>query len=560
MRYGLAGGAQFALRLTFSPPPLDGFWSCSDLQAPAGGSDGSHQNTDQQNSSAVVDQLNGAEAAPAIVDLIVEEPKGGRHLLEQINLTDSVAGVRHLIANMPALCHHSCYHLVLVCDDGNASIELNDLIELGEYPQVKDRSVLKIVLDRYDVRTGRLHVKRFRHMLNFPPPGAPSALTEVERSDKDKPTKDATNDTKKDRSPKNAQKEAGTDEKATAAEPQVETAKKGEQQLVESDDMSLFYPSLKRTVECLNQSPSEVSVGLGTSTARDMPEGRAETSSSKCIKSVAYSGWNPPPPQRKLMGDLFYLEVVLADNSAINITCTASGFYVNRCQSPHSKRATAKISIDDMVSEIEGASNASGAVFNPLPKKPFEYAHSLVELLRKTSPTSFSARYEALMFPTTAQPTFLTLPSTPYITLLAEHDGCSQGLCKQPWLVPETCTPFSSHAYDAARAEDELCNTFGMEDCGSLRDWNEEYQCCNELPSENASERLLKSRAIMKIVSDFIESATLGATAIVQGQVLPINIMDPVKSHVYVFNNIFFSIAMEGRDTFKDVGGNSSAY
>lgn len=66
--------------------------------------------------------------------------------------------------------------------------------------------------------------------------------------------------------------------------------------------------------------------------------------------------------------------------------------------------------------------------------------------------------------------------------------------------------------------KDELCNTFGMEDCGSLRDWNEEYQCCNELPSENASERLLKSRAIMKTVSDFIDSATLGATAIVQGQ------------------------------------------
>ena len=44
---------------------------------------GYHQNTDRQNfSSAVADQLNWAEGAPAIVNLIVEEPKGGRHLLE----------------------------------------------------------------------------------------------------------------------------------------------------------------------------------------------------------------------------------------------------------------------------------------------------------------------------------------------------------------------------------------------------------------------------------------------------------------------------------------------
>lgn len=36
-----------------------------------------------------------------------------------------------------------------------------------------------------------------------------------------------------------------------------------------------------------------------------------------------------------------------------------------------------------------------------------------------------------------------------------------------------------------------------------------------------------------------------GATAVVQGFVQPINPMEPRKSHVYVYNNIFFSFAAD---------------
>ncbi|CAM9406141.1 unnamed protein product, partial [Choristocarpus tenellus] len=49
-----------------------------------------------------------------------------------------------------------------------------------------------------------------------------------------------------------------------------------------------------------------------------------------CLKGVAISSWNPPPPQRSMVGDLLYLEVFTLDKALIHVTCTPEGFYVNR--------------------------------------------------------------------------------------------------------------------------------------------------------------------------------------------------------------------------------------
>ena len=49
----------------------------------------------------------------------------------------------------------------------------------------------------------------------------------------------------------------------------------------------------------------------------------------KC--SVTFSGFNPPPVQRKLLGDLVYLDVTLpGDEGVVHVTAIPSGFYVNR--------------------------------------------------------------------------------------------------------------------------------------------------------------------------------------------------------------------------------------
>jgi len=50
---------------------------------------------------------------------------------------------------------------------------------------------------------------------------------------------------------------------------------------------------------------------------------------TKCVESIQFSGFNPPPPARKLVGDLFYLTVKTLDAGEKGITCCVNGFYVN---------------------------------------------------------------------------------------------------------------------------------------------------------------------------------------------------------------------------------------
>jgi hypothetical protein len=48
--------------------------------------------------------------------------------------------------------------------------------------------------------------------------------------------------------------------------------------------------------------------------------------------------------------------------------------------------------------------------------------------------------------------------------------------------------------------------------------------------------------------------------AIIDRTVPPINPLDPEKAHMYIYNNIFFSYATDGRDFYKDIGGDKAAY
>jgi len=45
-----------------------------------------------------------------------------------------------------------------------------------------------------------------------------------------------------------------------------------------------------------------------------------------------------------------------------------------------------------------------------------------------------------------------------------------------------------------------------------------------------------KTRAVSKIYNDFAESATKGATAIVEGKLTSLNPNEPLKQQVFVYN------------------------
>lgn len=72
----------------------------------------------------------------------------------------------------------------------------------------------------------------------------------------------------------------------------------------------------------------------GNSILRDLFKNQIETemnkvSQTKCIESIQFSLFNPVPPFRKMVGDIFYLVVRTLEGQEHGITCSINGFYKN---------------------------------------------------------------------------------------------------------------------------------------------------------------------------------------------------------------------------------------
>eukprot|EP00794_Sanderia_malayensis_P014402 gene14402-15902_t len=234
----------------------------------------------------------------------------------------------------------------------------------------------------------------------------------------------------------------------------------------------------------------------------------------QCIKELKFSSWNPPPGPRKLAGELLYLDVVTLEENKYCITSSSNGFYVNR---------------------------SSDAAFDPKPHSEPCRGQTLVGLLSQLSPL-FKKNFAALQRQSIKKHPLEVVPS-PYQVY--------------PWL-----TPMFEHTADPFRAEDAVTSRIGYEEQipGQLRDWNEELQSAKELPKKSTHQRILRERAMYKITSDFVATATKGAMAVVDGNVMAINPGEEEKLRMYIWNNIFFSFACDSRDHYRRFGGDAAAY
>ncbi|CAO3631081.1 unnamed protein product [Cunninghamella blakesleeana] len=237
----------------------------------------------------------------------------------------------------------------------------------------------------------------------------------------------------------------------------------------------------------------------------------------QCLKSLSLSGWNPVPHPRQLAGDLLYLNVVTLENETLCITASKRGFFVNQ-------------------------SNQND--FNPFPKSGHHHkktsAHSLIHLLQLISP-KFASNFLKVQDFITQHHMLEVLPVNTYFP-------------SQPWVVNPVKPTF-----DLARPSESYLQ-FGPDAVESLRDWNDELQSHRELPKSNLQERVLRERLITKVQSEFTEAAVSGAIAVVNGSVVPLNPLEPEESHMYVYNNIFFSKGNDGRGTFEQLGANEAAH
>jgi len=231
----------------------------------------------------------------------------------------------------------------------------------------------------------------------------------------------------------------------------------------------------------------------------------------ECIKSINYAQYNPPPGNRRLRGDILYLKIVTLEKEVLFITAGSDGFFVNK---------------------------STDEVFNPAVAEPQSMDSTLVGLLLARSPL-FRKRYD----------------------LLLRVAGKAHSVSNLPVPFPLSSWTLVSaeHKSDPYRAELFLCDNFGCEVRAPQRDWNEEYQSLNSIPRKTVEDRIVRDRSIFRFYVDFVYAAQKGARAIIEGSIPPLNPMDSQRSFVYVFNQIFFSLAVDARGQYEGVDGDATA-
>ncbi|XP_063675005.1 clustered mitochondria protein homolog [Bolinopsis microptera] len=236
----------------------------------------------------------------------------------------------------------------------------------------------------------------------------------------------------------------------------------------------------------------------------------------ECVSSIGYSGWNPPPGNRRMLGDLFYLIVTTLEGNTVHITAVPSGFYVNKTTSKK---------------------------FDPTPAEISCKGYTLVDTLKQVS-SLFNKNFAIIQKQSLRRNPYEVIP-VPYPTFT--------------W-----CKPESEHTYDTLRAEEAYVPNSTSDEMSlgmmSSRDWNEELQSARELPQANVHEKIVRDRTIFRVTCDFVAMAIKGAQAVVDGNIPPLNAADDKKSRMFLWNNIFFSLGFDMKDHYGAFGGDSAAY
>lgn len=439
--------------------------------------------------------------------------------LGHVSLLENGSFVRQSLSEFYETCSYTHYNIEYGV--GADAVAINDFVELLNYILPAEGETeeeikfpidvtLKMTLADYDEKTAMSHVKRFREVVMFPPQ-AKAVLPEKEGAEEGPETN--AKDTTKSEGEVIAKKEKA---KSSLPSPAV----------FMNDSVSLheFYESVV------------YSVGGESET------GKAVTLSDS-ILNVSYSGWNPPPFSRSTAGDLCYFEVRTASNSVIHVTAIAGGFYVNNSTLNH---------------------------FDPSPAEKAFFSHELLYTLIGANPP-FKTQWESLGNKLESSDKALTVANCPANALHSIASLYQQGRGDYTFQTPQWHAQASStggkghkraydskHKYDSSRAQTVLADSFGMEEKGVPREWNEEIQSIRALPAKDSSEQIMKSRFAFRTITEFTDACRQTVIAISKGHIAPVNPMDAVDTQVYIYNNIFFSRSIDTKEAFKVCTGDEA--
>ena len=187
------------------------------------------------------------------------------------------------------------------------------------------------------------------------------------------------------------------------------------------------------------------------------------------LKLLEYSPWNPPPRQRKMLGDFFYLRIITIEGKELHVTAFAQGFYKNKSTTTN---------------------------FDPSADSPPYY--NLLDLISSES-SSFKAKHE--------QGVFNNLnPQIKHVEL---------PLSKRPrrWLRLDE--EIESHGANYFEAGMSIFDMHGYS-VNQYRDWNEELFNTKAMAEDDLFAKLNKRKTQNRIIGGFVEAARKGAIAIIE--------------------------------------------
>ena len=394
--------------------------------------------------------------------------------------------------------------------------------------------------DLYNERSTRLHIKRFKEILYTP--GILNLSHDISDSlnafvSPNKEENEATTNSEVDLSTKNDTSEAKTEDTKTETsktdevekeEPKSDSKQNEDSKLqnieelkkIEQDYQTMVkaykdaWQDTKNSIPRLNIESQTIDLEKIYLNVLDNEMDHFEP--IKCIESINFSSFNPPPPSCQMKGDLLYIKIKTLEGGEHVITCNSRGFYINN-------------SVGD-------------TVFDPIPTQRINpcYSHSLVGLLHQLSDRFSKKIEEHVNKIVSADPFWISNINNPI----------------SDWASPSYLDHAESN-YFKINNEEAISGYYGLESKGT-RDWNEEIQVCKDLPKQSILQRIQRDRAFYKIYYDFLEAAKKGSIAIINKSIPPLNPMDEDHQHVFVYNQIFFSFAIDSAEKYKDVSSSDS--
>ncbi|KAM9994200.1 hypothetical protein ACTFIZ_005518 [Dictyostelium cf. discoideum] len=442
----------------------------------------------------------------------------------QVQPTDTLIDIQSFLYETSETCLYSSYEFRL---DGK---QIPEYSELSSIEGLVEGSTLEMVPIDYNERSAKLHVKRLRDIMNtgltefanmnnpslfssFSFPEKSNILTEEQQLEEQKQKFEQ-------QQQQQQQQTEDKEEKETIATEQQQNKKNkhhhhnkkgnkknsgGDESLNNENNEEKLTPQQKER----KQKMTEIKGIDKPMLSNYYPE--SPIAPVQCVKSMIYSGWSPVPGYRKLFGDLFYLDITLLEGTTICVTASTQGFFINQ---------------------------SSNATFNPSVSQKATINHSLHQLLTQVS-RLFRRGLNQILANIGRNHPFDMLPG-----VLPVHN----------WVASS-----KTNRYDINKGTDTFVSVQDVELRGNPRDWNEEIQAPKELPKSTVQERIIRDRAISKVNSEFVECAIRGAQVIVDKAILPINPAENQRSHMFLYNNIFFSYALDTRDSFTDCGGDDAA-